>query len=116
MGLALYSAPSALADTTVKGCVGIGSGVCVDVTTGSKNYSNKTQWVGWVTTRTFGGGNFTKLESWGDGFYFAKNFDGKWANRSVQWGAQRWVRSGTNVCGAATTKDGRTIACIRITV
>jgi len=100
----------------VTGCTGFGSGTCVDAATGGKNYSNRTQWVGSVTARTYGGGYISKLESWGDGFYFAAGFNGAWANRSATWGANRWVRSGTYICAASTSQGYRDIACIAIRV
>lgn len=113
VAIAGSGASSALA---VSGCTGVGSGTCVDAATGGKNYSNHTQWVGSVTARTYGGGYITKLESWGDGFYFAAGFNGAWSNRSVTWGANRWVRSGTNICAASTSQGYRDIACIAIRV
>lgn len=114
----LVAAPAASADSTVGGCTGAGGGTCVQITAGSKNYSNRTQWVGWVTAKTYGGGSgVTKLESWGDGFYFATGVNRATANPSATWGAQRWVRSGTNVCAAATFTNGyRDIACVAIRV
>ena len=81
---------------------------------GGKDYNNHTQWVGWVEAYRSGVGvaTISKVESWGDGFYFAANGD------HATWGAQRWVRSGTNVCGAVTyASDGaRFIACIAVNV
>jgi hypothetical protein len=100
----------------VTGCTGVGSGTCVDAATGGKNYSNHTQWVGTVTARDYGGSYTTKLESWGDGFYFAAGFNGAWGNRQVTWTVNRWVRSGTNICGASTSQGYRDIACIAIRV
>lgn len=112
------TAVPAHADSWVSGCnwtgiSGYGRGACVRATTGTKNYQNHTQWVGWVEAYRSGLGSdqIVKVESWGDGFYFSAG--GSYA----RWGAQRWVRSGTNVCGAVTYWDGaRFIACIAISV
>ncbi|MER7992348.1 hypothetical protein [Micromonospora chalcea] len=58
-----------------------------------------------------------KLEAWGDGFYFSSNTDPNSRDPWREWGAQRWVKSGTNVCAASTDKSGRRdIACITIKV
>ncbi len=94
-------------------------GTCVSATMGGKNYSNRTQWVGWVKAETYGSSAVTvKLEVWGDGFYFETNTDRNASNvTSPLWGAQRWVRSGTNVCAARTRTDGwRDIACFHVRV
>lgn len=112
-----FAAP-AQADSWVVGCnwtgtSGYGRGACGGGTTGGKNLTNRTQWVGWVTAYRAGLGQdrIVKVESWGDGFYFSANAE------SGTWSAQRWVRSGTNVCGAVTYEDGaRFIACIGISV
>ncbi|WP_433077741.1 hypothetical protein ACQP1P_35345 [Dactylosporangium sp. CA-052675] len=114
----LTLAAPAHADSWVIGCNGSGinnysRGACGGGTTGGKNYTNHTQWVGWVTAYRAGleHNPIVKVESWGDGFYFSANAE------SGTWGAQRWVRSGTNVCGAVTYDDGaRFIACISISV
>ena|SRR5947209_6581741 len=114
----LTLAAPAHADSWVAGCnwtgiSGYGRGACVRATMGGKNYTNHTQWVGWVNAYRSGLGSDTivKVEAWGDGFYFAAN------GSSATWGAQRWVHSGTNVCGAVTYWDGaRFIACIGVSV
>lgn len=112
LGVAVGAAPIALADTTVSGCTYHPDGACVAATTGSK--VNGTQWVGWVNASGQQNG-VIKLEAWGDGFYFATPADPNTWHPSQQWGAQRWVQSGTNVCGAITYQDGhRDIACISI--
>jgi hypothetical protein len=51
-----------------------------------------------------------------DGFYFATGVNPRTYDPvRPMWGAQRWVRSGTNVCGAATYTNGqRYIACFAI--
>lgn len=84
-------------------------GFGVDVYTGSKNYSNRTQWVDTIEVY-LGSGN--KVEAWGDGFY--RSASGKRA----RWYIGRWVRSGTYVCGATniTGSSQRKIACISIRV
>ena len=117
--LAFGAAAPASADSWVGGCnwtgtSGYGRGACVRATMGGKDYTNKTQWVGWVNAYRAGYGTteVSKVEAWGDGFYFAA------AGSNATWGAHRWVRSGTNVCGAVTYKsDGaRFIACIAVRV
>jgi hypothetical protein len=77
---------------------------------GGKNFGNHTQWVGRVTVHT----NYPPylLEAWGDGFYK----QAWWGDGG--WNINRWVRSGTNICGAYTQYPGswRDIACIHISV
>ncbi len=83
--------------------------LCIDVYTGSKNYSNRTQYVDVVDVYT--GSGTAYLETWGDGFYqTASN------SASTRFYIRRWVRSGTYVCGAGTSYGKRTIACIAIRV
>lgn len=118
----LVAAPAASADSWQSGCIGYNPVECVDATMGGKNSSNHTQWVGWVDSRCSGGGGgtcygVTKLETWGDGFYFSTAVNPKTGNPSATWGAQRWVHSGTNVCAAQTDTSGyRAIECIHISV
>jgi hypothetical protein len=115
----VVAASPAHADSWTGGCTGIAGGTCVGATTGGKNTSNHTQWVGWVQAYGYGGeAGVTKLEVWGDGFYFATGMNPNQSNPvSPLWGAQRWVRSGTYVCGAATFSwGGRDVACIAIHV
>ncbi|WP_157734840.1 hypothetical protein [Pseudofrankia inefficax] len=109
---------AARADTTVGGCTGLISGNCVQATTGSKNFQNHTQWVGWVRSYGWGGSNgIVKLESWSSNFYFSSNVNPNDVNPYREWGAQRWVPSGSGVCSAATYTDGyRSVACITIQV
>jgi hypothetical protein len=116
--LLLTVAQPASADSWVSGCnwagvSGYGPGACVRATTGGKNYGNHTQWVGLVQAYRSGLGSasIVKVESWGDGFYYAAS------GSSAQWAPQRWVRSGTNVCSAVTYSGGaRYVACIAISV
>ena len=105
--LAVAAEPASAA--IVRGCT---SGFCIDVDTGSKNYSNHTQWVGWVYAYP-GGNGFSRIEVWADGFYQAK------PGNAGQWFyVGRWVRSGTYVCGAVTiaVNGSRKIPCIAIRV
>jgi hypothetical protein len=87
--------------------------------TGGKNFTTKRQWVGPVRAEVRGicydGGTRT-LETWGDGFYYSK-YNTPSCRRTAEWTVNRWVRSGTNVCAASTSKYGtRRIACIAIRV
>ena len=84
-------------------------GFGVDVYTGSKNYSNRTQWVDTIEVY-LGSGN--KVEAWGDGFYRSAG------GQRARWYIGRWVRSGTYVCGATNISGSsqRKIACISIKV
>lgn len=92
----------------VEGCHMI---VCIDAYTGSKNYSSHTQYL--QAVEVFGGSSSGYLEVWGDGFY--KKFYYTTDSGIVY--INRWVRSGTNVCGAATEPGvPRRIACITIRV
>ena len=117
LGLGI-SPTAAKADTTSGGCTGLAAGNCVQATTGTKDHANHTQWVGWVRSYGWGGASgIVKLEAWGDGFYFSSNVNPNDVNPYREWGAQRWVHSGSGVCGAATYNDGyRSIACISIKV
>ena len=112
------TATAAQADSWAGGCTGLGNGTCVHATVGSKNFGNHTQWVGWVYGNVYNSAGITKLEVWGDGFYFATGVNPQTTSPvSPVWGAQRWVRSGTNVCAASTDLSGhRDIACIGIRV
>lgn len=114
----LALATPAQADSWVSACTFIWTptspGACVRATMGGKDFTNHKQWVGWVNTYRPGSGTskIVKVEAWGDGFYFSSNAE------SATWGAQRWVSSGTNVCGA-TTYEGSTsryIACFAVQV
>lgn len=92
----------------VDGCT---RGVCIGVSTGGKNYSNRTQWVDYIYVMP----NTTsyKVEAWADGYYGAAYNSG-----SRTFVINRWVRNGTYVCGAATHYNGgpRYVACIAIRV
>lgn len=113
---------TASADSWVTGCVGYyaeASQTCVVAKTGGKDYATKRQWVGPVRAEVRGlclDGGTKMLETWGDGFYFAKSFTTR-CRPTAEWIVNRWVRSGTNVCAASTSKYGtRRIACIAIRV
>lgn len=98
------------------GCTGpfYAQTVCVYADMGSKNYSNKTEWVGTVRVRWVPGCPpvYGPAEVWGDGFYQSTH-----VGCSASWAINRWVRSGTNICGAYTESPGwRHIACISIRV
>lgn len=115
-GGSAIAATSAQADL-VGGCVGpfwglLQQDLCVHAEMGGKNYGNHTQWVGNVSADSPTGFNTLK-EVWGDGFYHS----GWGVNRS--WWIGRWVRSGTNICAAASDNepgDAREVACISIRV
>ncbi len=98
-------APSASADSLVEGCH---LATCVDAYTGGKNYSNHTQWVGWVNVYKVGAAS--QVQTWGDGFYYEASGSNRWFY------VGRWVRSGTYVCGASVYAGTRQIACIGISV
>ena len=116
--LSAGGATAAQADTRVVGCVGMLAGQCVSGTMGAKNFTNHTQWVGWVGSYHFGGqSGIYKLDAWGDGFYFSTAVNPKTVNPAAQWGAQRWVRSGTFICGRAFYTNGLSdTACIAVRV
>jgi hypothetical protein len=113
---------TASADSWVTGCVsyyGGASATCVKAKTGAKNKQTRRQWVGPVRAEVrgicFDGGTKT-LEIWGDGFYYSK-YKTPSCRRTAEWSVNRWVRSGTNVCAASTSRYGkRRIACIAIRV
>lgn len=118
----LIPASNAVADSWVTGCVGYyaqASQTCVVAKTGSKDSATKRQWVGPVRAEVRGlclDGGTKMLEVWGDGFYYAKSFTPR-CRPTAEWTVNRWVRSGTNVCAASTSKSGtRRVACIAIRV
>ena len=92
---------------------------------GGKNTSNKTQWIGKVRVHTTCGGctsgGVKMLEAWGDGFYKSISYSSsspRNINRDATWTVNRWLRSGTNVCGAWTFFSlwPRAVACFAIKV
>ena len=84
--------------------------ICIGVFTGAKNSSNHTQWIDSIDLMPAGPTGLT--EAWADGYYRASYTTG-----TVTWQIDRWVHSGTNVCGAYTYPGGqRGIACIAIRV
>jgi hypothetical protein len=116
LGLCFLSvAPS---QAGVSGCAGAGWGmisqeVCIQVDTGGKNYNNRTQYVG--SLQVFDPNQVAgTIDAWGDGFYFR---DGSGSNYHRRWSVNRWVRSGTNICGRIADKWGSSkTACIAIRV
>ena len=106
------SGPAALA---VSGCTGYPT-TCVWAGTGTKNVSNRTQYLGQVS-----GSASTQdrgyIEVWGDGFY-------KVASNTTYavWTINTWVRSGTYICARFTYAHQWSIggrgptACIGISV
>lgn len=87
---------------------------CVTGTMGKKDFANHREWIESITVGTPNGaaGSAVLYEVWGDGFYKStRNPDGG------AWSINKHLRSGTNVCGAATDKSGfRDIACFAIKV
>ena len=85
--------------------------VCIDVWTGAKNYSNHTQFLQAIDVTALA--SASKLEAWADGYYGAV-----YNTQSLTFWVNRWVRSGTYVCGAATIRGvpDRRIACVYISV
>ena len=102
--LGIAPAP-AMADSLVQGCH---LGMCVDVYTGAKNYSNHTQWVSAIDV--YGSGGAQQVQAWTYNFYQQANAP------SARFWANRWVPSGNNVCGAVVVQGNRQIACIVIRV
>lgn len=99
--------------------------VCVKGYMGSKDKTTKRQWIGKVRVFTKCGGctsaGTKMLEAWGDGFYKSISYPSNSShtiNRDVTWTINRWLRSGTNVCGARTffSLYPRAIACFAIKV
>jgi hypothetical protein len=92
-----------------------GGGTWIWVTTGAKNYSNRTQWVSKVTVLTGSAGACPgKLEAWTYNWYATKAVCGSYA---ISWFVNRWIPSGNGVCGASLNRyGGRDIACISIRV
>lgn len=92
-----------------------GGGTWIWVGTGGKNYSNRTQWVSYITVMTGTGGACPgRLEAWTWGWYAAQPVCG---SSAVTWYISRWIPSGNGVCGASLNRyGGRGIACITIRV
>lgn len=107
------SRSSRKANAYVSGCNYFGAKpfVCINVYMGGKNKSAHTQWVSAI--EVIGNASTNPLEAWGDGFYYKANW-----TQVKTWTINRWVRSGTSICGAATTPgtSKRGIACIAIRV
>lgn len=94
---------------------GQSGGTWIWVGTGSKNYSNHTQWVSYITVMTGSYGACPgKLEAWTYHWYAAKAVCGSTA---TTWYISKWVPSGNAVCGASLNRyGGRDVACIAIRV
>jgi hypothetical protein len=99
--------------------------VCVKGYMGGKDIATKRQWIGQVRVFTKCGSctsaGTKMLEAWGDGFYKSISYStssSRYIDREVTWTINRWLRSGTNVCGARTffTLYPRAIACFTIKV
>ena len=101
---AMLVAPAAQA-AMVQGCT---RGFCIDVYTGGKNYSNRTQWVEAVEVYL---GN-DRVEAWTEGWYRSA------AGSRAKWYVGKWVHSGQGVCGATNIpgSSDRKIPCITIRV
>ena len=82
---------------------------CVNGEMGEKDYTNRREWVGNVDVNSPDAGPGT-LEIWGDGFYYRTGQKTK-----NMWYVGRWVREGTNICGAGTDRHGvREVSCFKI--
>jgi hypothetical protein len=92
-----------------------GGGTWIWVYTGSKNYSNRTQWVSRITVMTGRGGACPgRLEGWTYGWYASEEVCGQ--TERTFW-ISRWIPSGNGVCGASRNiYGGRDVACITIRV
>lgn len=90
--------------------------VCVGVSTGSKNYSNRTQYVYAVAVRTHL--EPWRLEAWiGDGPTGVAWYRTASGETYVRWPVNRWVKNGSGICGAYHHRyGGRSVACIKIKV
>ncbi len=90
--------------------------VCVGASTGSKNYSNRTQWVGEVAVRT--ALEPWKFEAWiGDGPSGVAWYRTASGVTYMKWTVNRWVKNGSGICGAYHHRyGGRSVACITIKV
>ena len=88
---------------------GLKQEVCVVGIMGEKNPWLGKEWVRNVEVSTPDSGNGF-LEVWGDGFYKSVGNGDEWS-----WNIDKWVDTGTNICGASTDSAGsREIACFRI--
>jgi hypothetical protein len=96
--LGIAAPQPAQAASLVQGCT---QGFCIDVYTGDKNYSNRTQWVERVEVYLGNG----SVEAWTQNWYRSAN-----ASRA-SWYVGKWVGTGHGVCGAT-----RKIPCITIRV
>lgn len=102
---------------TIGSCVGpfggfIGvSQTCVVGTMGSKDFEHHSEFVRNVEVNgPDAGPRF--LEIWGDGFYYSKP-----NATEADWDINKFVASGTNICGAGTDSEGfRQVTCYHIDV
>lgn len=110
---------------TVTGCAQ-GSfeyrGTCISVVTGTKNKSNRTQYVESITihapTEARRANKPSKLEAWaGNGPTGVAWYNTK-KGLSVTWTVNKWIKNGSGICGAYTWPGttNRSIACITIKV
>jgi hypothetical protein len=116
----LVVANPAFADGAVGNCAGWGdpsSNTCITVYTASKNFSNHTQYVSQITVNAPTSWAPTGLlEGWaGDGpsgiAWYASQY-----TTSHTWTINKWIKTGSGVCGAYGWPGTRSVACITITV
>lgn len=90
---------------------GLSQQTCVTGVMGEKDYARHREWVGNVDVKSPNAGPGF-LEIWGDGFYKSRD-----NATEANWDINKFVASGTNICGAGTDKDGfREIVCFKISV
>lgn len=87
--------------------------ICVRVDFGGKNLAARSQWIGWVDVNqgSYGDLHDHRVEMWGDGFYYSG-----WGGMKIN--VNKWVRDGTNICGAETEPISHTrqITCVAVHV
>lgn len=118
IGLGAFTASATTAQAgLVSGCAGplwgmLTQEVCIQVNMGAKRPANRTQYV--HSIKVYDPNQVRgRIDAWGDGFYYLQ--PGPVAHWS--WTINRWVRSGTNICGRIADRHGGSkTACIAIRV
>lgn len=113
-------AKPAAAETWVTSCNGsIGSvwqDMCVHVETGGKDYSTGSQWVSKVVV--WWRYDTANLEAWAGDGPTGVAWYGSSRGTHVTWTVDKWIKSGSGVCGAGWQESpyGRVVGCIEIKV
>jgi hypothetical protein len=120
----LMTSASPASATTVGGCAQGWSqwpGTCIQVVTGSKNFSNGTQYVRSITVSAPREARVYNrpgtIEAWAGNGPTGVAWYRSTHGLTVTWTIDRWIKNGSGICGAfGPWSGGRSIACITIRV